>query len=86
VDWQVGTAEAHAHLGALAATAGDAAAVQQHYAAAADAYATAVAQPAALGLFAQRCDVRCVDRSTMYWARCCAAALMRLIIMIARSL
>ena len=59
---QVGTAEAHAHMGALAAAAGDAAAVQQHFVAAADAYAAAVAQPHALGLFSQRCDVRCVSR------------------------
>lgn len=75
VSWQVGTAEAHCHLGALAAAAADAAATQQHYATAADAYAVAVAQPHALGLFAQRCDVRCVGRCTTQWARCCTPAL-----------
>ena len=60
---QVGTAEAHAHLGALAAAAGDATGAQQYYAAAATAYVVAVAQPHALGLFPQRCDVWCVSQS-----------------------
>ena len=70
----MGTAEAHAHLGALAAAAADAAAAQQHYGAAANAYATAMAQPHALGLFQPRCDVRCVGRRAMSWPGCCLPA------------
>lgn len=53
-----GTAEAYAQLGKLAAAVGDAGAAAVHWASSADAYATALAAPAALGSLEERYNVR----------------------------
>lgn len=57
---QVGCAEVHAALGKLAAGAGDTAAATQHLQQSMSLYEQSLRNPANLGGFAARCDVRYV--------------------------
>lgn len=54
----IGTAEVHAQLGKLAAGGGAGGAAREHWGRSADAYAAALATPAALGSLEERCNAR----------------------------